>query len=175
MAELNHICLDLETLSTNANAVIVTIAAVKFSFASDETEEFCVNINPFESKSLGLHIDPLTLDWWRERPEEVRQAWKLSPIGLSGGLDGFDTFCGQSKHKYWANGVGFDFPILDSSYKILGRKTPYNYWNTYDMRTAYYLAGFDTKNAPRVGQYHNAIDDCKTQILHLKMCLGVKQ
>lgn len=172
---LEHICVDLETLSTRSNAVIVTIAAVKFNFVNDKTDEFCVNINPLESKALGLHISKETLDWWRVQKPEATKAWMNSQIGLSEALDEFDAFCGNAKYtNFWSQGINFDFPIMESSYHALARKEPYKYWNLHDMRTAFYLAGMDTKLEDRVGTYHNAIDDCLTQISWLKKALGTK-
>lgn len=166
-----HICIDLETLSTRNSAVIVTIAAVKFNFNSDDMETFSVNINPRDSKSYGLHICPDTMEWWKTQPKEAVRAWQHSQISLIKGLDAFTEFCGYSKHtNFWSNGDWFDFPKLEESYIVTGKKAeiPYKYWNVHDMRTAYYLSGFDTKNAPRIGQYHSGLDDCLTQISWLK-------
>lgn len=172
---LDHVCVDLETLSTRSNAVIVTIAAVKFNFSSDSVETFSVNVNPLESKALGLHISKDTLEWWRVQKPEATKAWMNSRMGLSEALDEFDNFCGNAKDKnFYSQGINFDFPILESSYEALGRKEPYRYWNLRDTRTIYWLAGLDTKNEPRIGTYHNAIDDCLTQIAWLKKSLGSK-
>lgn len=172
---LDHICIDLETLSTRSNAVIVTIAAVKFNFTSDKTETLCVNVNPIEGKQLGLHISKETLDWWRVQKPEACRAWQTSRMGLSEALDELDVFCGDAKHThFWSQGINFDFPILESSYDVLGRQEPWKFWNLHDMRTAFYLAGMDTKTEDRIGTYHNAIDDCLTQIMWLKKALGSK-
>lgn len=173
---LNHICVDIETLSTRSNAVIVTIAAVKFNFISNETETFCVNVNPVEGKKLGLHISKETLDWWRLQKPEACKAWQTCRLGLSEALTNFDTFCGSDKNThYWSLGTNFDFPILESSYFALNRKEQWRYWNLHDMRTAFYLAGLDTKQEERVGVYHDALSDCLTQIKWLKKALGTKQ
>lgn len=172
---LDHICIDLETLSTRSNAVIVTIAAVKFNFLGDDVEKFSLNVNPREGKALGLHISKETVDWWRLQRPEATKAWMNSQVGLGDALDQLDAFCGGKKDThYWSLGTNFDFPILESSYEVLDRKEPWKYWNIHDMRTAYYLAGLDTKLEERVGTYHNAIDDCLTEIKWLKKALGSK-
>ena len=172
---LDHICIDLETLSTRSNAVIVTIAAVKFNFLGDTVEKFCINVNPREGKLLGLHISKETLDWWRLQRPEATKAWMTSQVGLGDALDQLDAFCGPSKHTmYYSQGINFDFPILESSYEVLERQSPWKFWNLRDTRTIYWLAGLDTKTEPRIGTYHNAIDDCLTQIAWLKKSLGSK-
>lgn len=174
MPEFNHICVDVETLSTKPNAIIVTIAAVKFNLNSDNIETFSVNINPRSSKNFGLHISQDTLDWWRKQNPEAVNAWQHSQIGLEDGLDQFSAFCNTSDMLYWSNGTHFDFPILESSYDATNKKVPWKYWNVHELRTAYLLGDLDPKKEERVGVYHNAVDDCLTQIKNLKKALGVK-
>lgn len=175
MAKLDHICVDIETLSTQTNAVIVSVAAVKFNLVSDEQETFSVNINPFGSKALGLHICKETIDWWKEQKPNAAKAWQTSQIGLEKALTKFNEFCGQSNSThYWSLGTDFDFPILKSSFQAVDMKEPWKYYNLHDMRTAYYLAGLDTRTLDRIGVYHNSVDDCLTQISWLKVALGIK-
>jgi len=175
MSDLNWVMTDIETLSTASNAVIVTIASVKFSMASDNIETFCVNINPRSSKEVGLHIDIDTLNWWKSQKPDVMQTWMHSQIDLPAALDQFTEFFGTDKNTlHFCNGLSFDFPILDSSYRATGRKAPGNYWNQRDARTIYWAAGLDPRNEPRVGNYHSAIDDCLTQIQNLKKAMGTK-
>lgn len=167
--EFNHTCIDTETLSTHSDAVIVTIAAVKFRFDTDETERFCVNINPREGKELGLHISKETLDWWRAQKPEATKAWMHSQVQYKDGISQFLEFCGTDRNQtYWCNGASFDFPILETSFRKCGLREPWNYFHLMDMRTVYKLAKLDFKNYPRVGQHHNALDDCLTQIKALK-------
>ena len=176
MSKLDHIMLDLETLSTDPNAVIVTIAAVRFSLSlnNNETEDFFVNINPLSSKSYGLHINKNTLDWWKNQKPDALKAWQHSQIDLPEAIAKFIQFTGDDDKygHYWANGLSFDEPILRSSIHVVGKKEPWKYWNLHCARTAYYLANFNTHDAPRVGNYHSAIDDCLTQISWLKTCLN---
>lgn len=164
---------DLETLSTKPNAVIVTIAAVKFKFDSDETEDFEVNINPTDSKSYGLDISLETLNWWRKQKPEAVKAWQHSRISLKDALNQFVDFCGTDKNTlFYSQGINFDYPILESSFQAVEMKEIWKYWNLRDTRTIYWLAGLDTKNEKRVGNYHNALSDCHNQIIWLKKSLG---
>jgi len=170
--EFTHTCIDLETLSTQSDAVIVTIAAVKFRFDTDETEKFCVNVNPREGKELGLHISKDTLDWWRLQNPEAVKAWQHSQIGLSDALDQFLEFVPSSKTmKFYCQGTNFDFPVMESSFRVTGKREPWKFYNLVDIRTICWLASFDYKNAPRVGEYHNALDDCMTQISWIKQII----
>lgn len=171
MLKNDHICVDIETLSTNTNAVIVSIGAVRFSFDTDEVEKFSVNINPQSSKELGLHISQDTLNFWKKQNPAAISAWKDSPVSLKEALDSFDEFLGDTKYtQMYANGIAFDYSILQSSYFAIGRKEPWKYYNLMDMRTIFKIAKLDFMNYPRVGNNHSAIDDCLTQIKALKEC-----
>lgn len=176
MNDLDQICIDLETLSTRNNAVIVTIAAVKFNLKDNTTEQFSVNIEPRSSKALGLDISVDTLDWWKKQRPEAVKMWQHSQIDIFTALDQFSEFCGDSKHThYWSNRDWFDFPKLEESYYVTGKKVPFRYYNVHDMATAYYLGGLDVNKEERIGTYHNALDDCMNQIRWLKKVLGINK
>ena len=168
-----HCMVDLETLSTDTSAVIVTIAAVKFNFDSDEIETFTVNLDPKSSLKYGMTISQDTLDWWKKQDKAAVDAWKLNPVPVDAALDSFNGFIGDaSKTNMWAQGIDLDFPVLRYSLKKTGKPIKWNYWNQCDSRTIFTVANFNTKKATRVGQYHNAIDDCRTQIAWLKQILS---
>ena len=172
---MNNICVDIEGLSAQSNAVIVTIAAVKFNFINDDMEKFVVNLNPYEGKKLGMHISKDTLDWWRAQKPQAVAAWQHSQLTLKDALEQFKTFCGDSSETlFYSQGINYDFPVLETSFRAIGEDSPCIYYNLRDMRTAYWLAEFNTRNSPRIGEYHNALDDCLTQICWLKTALGAK-
>lgn len=171
--EFKHCMVDLETLSQEPTAVIVTIAAVKFNFDSDEIETFSVNVDPKSSLKYGAIISQDTLDWWKRQDKAAIDAWKLNPISIESAIDQFIEFLGDcDKTKLWAQGIDYDFVILKFIMKQLGLSAPWKYWNQCDTRTVFTIADFNTKFAPRVGSYHNAIDDCRTQIAWLKQILS---
>lgn len=173
MSDFTNICVDVETLSTRPDAVIVAIGAVKFNFNNDKTETFKVNINPRDGKRLGLHISKDTLDWWRKQKPEAINAWQHSQIDLEDALAQFSAFCGEANYiKFWSNGTHFDYPILESSYNAIGKVAPWRYWNVHELRTAYLLGGLDVNTEDRVGTYHDAVDDCLTEIKWLKKAVG---
>lgn len=170
---MNNIMLDIETLSTKPNAVIMQIAAVKFEFGSDKIEKFEVNCNIKSSIDLGLHVDPKTVDWWKSKPPEQLVTISKNSQPIFDCIQQFSEFVGNPNDMVlWSNGNNFDFPIIESTCDMLGIRVPWNYWNLRDARTVYAVFGLDFKTYPRVGTYHNAIDDCLTQIKALKECLS---
>jgi DNA polymerase III epsilon subunit-like protein len=171
--EFKHCMVDLETLSTDTSAVIVTIAAVKFNFENDEIETFTVNVDPKSSLKYGMTISQDTLDWWKRQDKAAVDAWKQNAILIEDALDQFNEFIGDaSKTVMWAQGIDFDFPVLRYSLRNTEREIKWKYWNQCDSRTIFTIANFNTKKGERVGQYHNAIDDCRTQIAWLKQILS---
>lgn len=171
---LNNCMVDVETLSTNPDAVIIQVAAVLFSFNSDKVETFCMNSSFKSSIDLGLHIDDATVKWWKNQPSDVLSSVVKDAKPIQSVIEQFDEFLGIDRQKYvfWANGQNFDFPVLGSTYQKLSKPVPWKYWNLRDARTVYSVFGLDWRNYPRVGSYHNGLDDCLTQIKALKECLS---
>ena len=58
-----HVVVDLETLSTNSNACIVSIGACLVENL-EITDTFYCNVDGRTCKEAGLHIDPDTIKWW---------------------------------------------------------------------------------------------------------------
>lgn len=171
---MNNIMLDIETLSTRSNAIITSIGAVKFSFGSTEIETFTVNIDPKSCKQYGLHVDPETIEWWKKQSPSAIKAFMTNQQPLDTALDLFTDWIGSNWKDtiYWANGSQFDHSILQWSYLSCGKSVPWKHWNLRDARTVYAICDFDLKTIPRIGTYHNAIDDCLTQIEGLRICLS---
>ena len=171
MPKLDHICVSIETLSTQPDAAIVTIAAVKFSLTEKESESFVVNINPISSKESGLRISKDSLDWWKSQKPEDICLWQNSQTDLVEALEEFTTFCGNTKHtNFWSIRSRFDFPILESSFRAASMKNIF--WNIRDLGTAYYLAGLSSVPENRHSENRNPINDCQNSISWLRKALG---
>ena len=170
---MQNLMVDIETLGTTPNSIIVSIAAVKFNFKNDEMEEFLINCDAKSSKKYGMIAEKETLEWWAEQPKEVRSAWLSNSILIDDALEALNDFIGTDWKNvvWWCNGANFDYPLLEWTYKATGRPVPWKYWNLRDVRTVFSIFDLDFKKFPRVGSYHNAIDDCKTQIAALKSVL----
>ena len=129
------VMLDLETLSTQKNAVIVSISAVKFSLAEGITEKFKINVDPFSGKKLGLHIDPDTIAWWQKQDKAASDAWKINPETLQDALASFKKWYGTKSLPTWANSPSFQCMILQSSFSAIGQGTPWNFYDECCFRT----------------------------------------
>jgi hypothetical protein len=172
---LIDVMVDLETLGSGANSVIVQIGAVTFDRYSGKIfDRFLINIDPESSVKKGFEIEPNTVLWWMQQPEEARKvvfnAEKIDVEMALHQLNGY--FRGREHANVWSHAT-FDFVLLMHHYQKLGIKAPFHYRGARDIRTLADLAGFDyktLKDKPRVGVKHTALEDCLFQIEYCVEC-----
>lgn len=167
----NHVMVDIETMSTRNNAAILSIGAVIFD-TEKITDEFYINVDLATSVEAGLHICPNTIMFWMEQSDAARSALVSEGVTLHQALKKFKTFVGVNPH-IWGNGATFDPVILENAYHAIGEKAPWKYSKARCYRTLAALAPYVVKE--RVGAHHNALDDAKTQAMHLIKILEAKQ
>ena len=159
---------DLETMHTIPGGVVLSIGAVFF----DETglgDEFYQVIGRGHSHAAGLRESKDTQDWWAKQSEEARKvivdAEAPDAPTLTDVLTNFTAFIKQDTNvKVWGNGADFDNPLLACCYDAVGLKQAWLAWNGRCYRTLKNIA--PGPKLERVGTYHNALDDAKSQALH---------
>jgi len=166
---MNNVMVDLETLGNGPQSVIIAIGAVKFD-ESGLGEEFYEVVDAQSCVDAGLKMDVSTIMWWMQQSDEARAAFKRESISLWEALDKFSDFVGADD-KVWGNGASFDNTILGSAYRAVEEEQPWKFWNDRCYRTV--KAMYPDKPIPRSGVHHNALDDAKSQALHL-ISFGVK-
>ncbi len=155
-----HAMIDLETLSTNPNAVILTIGAVKFDPYTQMKpyDDLYFRVDVDSQTQMGRHVMQDTLDWWGQQPKEISEE-ALSDqdrIGLQDMVKAINKWC-VGVDVFWCQGPLFDYAILQNIYTQLGHPQPWNYWQIRDSRTLFSLVPKDTTK--RDG-HHNALQDC---------------
>ena len=161
-----HIMVDIETLGTSPRSVIFSIAAIKIK-RNKIAGEFVAQPSIESNLELGFKIEPGTLKWWMEQPEDARQQMCHSTGKLSETLSDFAYWCGPNNNLYlWGNGADFDNTHLAEAYKACGMEAPWKFWNSRCFRT---LKGmFPGTEAPmQVGTKHHALNDALCQAHHL--------
>jgi exodeoxyribonuclease VIII len=162
---------DLETLGSGSNSVIIALGAVEF----DDTglgRTFYMNIDPQSCVDAGLKMDASTVMWWMQQSDEARAAFEKPGAPLELVLGEFSSWY-PSGAALWGNGATFDNVILANAYRALGGKQPWAYWNDRCYRTLKSL--YPHVKMERSGTYHNALDDAKSQALHaLKLLTASK-
>ena len=171
------IMLDLETMGNGPNAAIIAIGAVAFS---PETQalgaEFYLHVDLESSVQAGGVMDPSTVLWWLKQSGEARAAFEGKGESLVSSLMTFSawvrTLGEVGEIKMWGNGAAFDNVILSTAYRYTGLLQPWPFWNDRCYRTVKAL--HPGVKAEKVGVAHNALDDAKSQALHLMKILAPK-
>lgn len=172
--------LDIETLSTRPESVVLTLGAVKFDPWADEVDTesgLYLRIDVDEQLALDRHVQQETVDWWGTQPEDVREEalGEQERTALNDSIDQLNRFLVGS-NSIWCQGPAFDIVILENLYRQLGRPTPWQFWQIRDSRTLFGVHG-DPREKGRTGA-HNALIDCYYQaraVQHIYKTVGVKK
>lgn len=171
-----RIMLDLETMSTSANAAIVSIGAC----ANDGRPDFYMRVDLESCMHAGLKVDASTIMWWMQQNDEARKALYDGARSLRDALLLFAHWLGQSMHttsdpgeaygqvecELWAYPAQFDVTILSEAYKAFGKKEPWHYRAPRCLRTA--AALFPGVERVKADTEHDALSDAKAQMAWLE-------
>ena len=173
---------DLETLSTDSNAVILTIGAVPFGsdgkLIMDDDFYFYERVelksyNKYKNNEFNCNWD--TLVWWlKQEKEPLDEAFLIGPRypiwdALQDFVNWIHIVCktvSDNKINIWSHGKDFDVVVLENAFKVCNITCPWKFWDTRDTRTLYALTGVDMKriSMPEGFKAHNAVGDCFKQI-----------
>jgi hypothetical protein len=158
--------LDLETWGTKPGSALRSIGIVQFDprTAGFGMEMYC-NLDLEDQLKYGATQDKSTVDWWARQSEEAQAALMENQLPLKEAVHKVCEFFRKSRCQFvWAQGSNFDPVLLEHTMSFINVNPPWRFYNTRDTRTAYGIAGYDTKRMPRQGTYHNALDDAKHQV-----------
>lgn len=164
---MTKIMLDLETMGTGSDAVIIAIGAVAFR-EGVITHSFYKQVNMQSAIDLGCSVNGSTVMWWLKQSDEARKAFEENDKAdtLADVLVEFSKWCLVLNPKeMWGNGSMFDNTILSNAYRTVNIKQPWGYWADRCYRTVSSM--YSDIKFERVGIYHNAVDDARSQALHL--------
>ena len=168
--------LDLETLGTDPDAVILSAGLVLFNLEeeddydtladSDAKRVWYSTFEPQDQIDLGSTVTFSTIKWWLEQHKLAQAVFHVKhPKPNETILEDLCEFLGDAQEiTLWGNGSGFDIPIFRHMFKIYNIKFPFRHWNENDLRTMRRMAGKPELQIVR-GVYHNALDDAQYQVL----------
>lgn len=179
MDNRKHIMVDLETLSSASNAVVVSIGAVIFDPKTGELgERFYVEMtDDLDAQQLaGRDVSASTFKWWMEQNAQAKQVFAKTPaegVRRTSTVEALHSFAnfidvhagGEKNAVLWGNGAVFDNVVLRSLYASAGFKAPWSYRNDACYRTLKNLPGAPAMQQ-EFGVAHNALDDAICQALH---------
>lgn len=174
------VMLDLETLSTRPESVILTIGAVKFDPFSDFVDVergLYYRVDVDEQLALDRHVLESTVEWWGNQDAEVREealgdSDRVSLEDMTRGLNRFLV----GVENIWCQGPAFDIVILENLYRQLTKPTPWQFWQISDSRTLFKAHG-DPRDKNRAAA-HNALMDCyyqATAVQEIYRTVGIKK
>lgn len=168
-----NVMIDLETLGRSAGCSVMSIGAVEFS--DKLGKEFYVSIDRQSCLDAGLFEDSETVDWWMKQSEEAKAVFYERKENLNAALiyfwDYLDSLGPRENLRIWGFGAAFDNAIVIALYRIVNMPLPWNYNGDMCFRTL--KAILPAQKMQRVGVYHNALDDAKTQAAHAIKLLKV--
>lgn len=160
-----HAMIDIETLGTEPECVVMSVGAVKFNpFSNDE---------PFEKKHWKLDIDSQsekgriiredTLQWWAKQDEHVREAAfsEHDRIYLGDFFKELNKWC-VGVQDIWCQGPQFDMVILENLYRQFKSHHNWAYWQIRDSRTLFAMLPEDPRKAVQE-DLHDALADAYWQ------------
>lgn len=156
---------DLESLGTTADAVILSIGAVKFDLATGQIDDngFYSSISVESNLAWKRRISEDTLLWWFKQEAAARQVFFEPKESLEAGLVQLSDWIGTGTYEVWSNGADFDLPMLAHAYTDLGIEIPWKFYLSRCYRTYKNLPGAKDIRVPNAGVKHNAMADAYTQ------------
>lgn len=156
--------IDLETLGTRPDCVILTIGAVLFDPFSLYTPNsgLYLRLDVDGQIERGRTVDDATIEWWSNQADDVREE-ALSDgdrVSIETMIQTLNKFL-VGVNNIWTQGPVFDITILENIYRQYGWPIPWNFWQIRDCRTLFGVHG-DPRVKNKTG-LHNALEDCISQ------------
>jgi hypothetical protein len=182
MTNYSETMLDLETLSVDSDAAIISLGAVHFNLEDNNTAlDYLANsdgrimygVVRLDDAMKWGKTDASTLKWWLNQSEEARGIFKFGcPTEyLRTMLVYFNDFMkinNEQARNIWGNGSGFDCVVIENAYKKQQLEMTWRFTQQRDLRTIKDLAkriNPKVNNELDVGTRHNALDDAIKQVL----------
>lgn len=166
-----HIMLDIETLGTGSNSLVLSIGAVEFNLAGDTFRQFQITLPVLEQIiNPTVELDMDTIKWWKTQSEEAKKSLlnKKPSKTVKEGLIAFYDFIKTFENPViWGNGCTFDNVIMRNLFKSFNLHFPTPYYADMDVRTIVQLADYEKVNkltGKFTGTKHDAIADCLHQV-----------
>jgi hypothetical protein len=170
MKSKKQIMLDMETVGTAANSVILSIGAIYFNDDGSTGKEFYSLLDTISQLDKGRVEDESTVDWWEKQSDEAKKEAYSVPeedrpdtLQVLKSLHDFIKEGGKDV-LIWGNGSDFDNALLADLFRSFGMKQPWAFWNNRCFRT--FKSEFKAlANEPVFeGIKHHALYDAKHQV-----------
>lgn len=167
---------DIETLSTRASAVVLSLGVCLFDDTKmqpfDELVKQGTEIFFCREAQANRHVSPSTLEWWSTQGDDARRVLEPQEVIKPRDFHGFfEAFCEQQDVSYnwlrkygrwYSRGNAFDIAIMDDLFADHNVASPWKYFKVRCIRTWLECNGLED-NAKLVKPEgmiaHNALHD----------------
>lgn len=156
--------IDLETLSSSADGVIVSVGAVKFDLEKLKVlDEKYWELDLDEQYVKGRTLELGNVKWFLNQCPEVRRAATNTERYRS--LDFISEFQELSARtkRYWAKGAHFDLRMLNNYFATFGKPIPTKYSQWMCMKPVYLMSTRSNQLPVRSNTAHHALADAEYQ------------
>lgn len=170
-----NVMIDLETLSTKPNALIVSIGAVVFNedtIALQPIHQFKRVIDLKDPQTKLFDIDLETVRWWMSRSQNALKesffneyVCSIKTMLLEFRAFLFNHGVNGPLFRIWGNGSDFDNVILKNAYSTILNINPWSHTDNRCYRTI--KESFPLKYEDKNLTHHDALDDAIYQANHL--------
>jgi hypothetical protein len=165
----NDIMIDIESLDTSPNCVILTIGAVRFDPKGMGVVEK-LELRPMieeQTEKFNRVINEDTLRWWSTQSEDAldEAMGDRDRVSFTECMEALYKFC-WNRRAVWSNGASFDIVAMESAWRNLGMRIPWPYYTVRDTRTLYEIAGVSLKDKKYGSKTtHKAVEDAEHQAI----------
>lgn len=163
---MNHLMIDIETLSLEPNAVVFQIGAVVFDMSGNINSEAIYHVDILPQIMKGRHFDPETQKWWMQQDPSAWWRQLLNTNTVEFAIFGINDLHEQYQcSSVWANSPSFDCVTLRSLAKDFGTELRWDFRSEMDLRSLKKISsvlGF--RESESVKATHNAVKDCVDQV-----------
>ncbi len=161
--------IDIESLDTSPECVILTIGVVLFDPKGNgivDKLELRPEIDE-QTEKFNRTISDDTIKWWgSQSPQALDEAMgDRGRESFRSCMEKMSRFC-WNRRAVWSNGAGFDIVAMESAWRQLDMKIPWTYWSVRDTRTLFEVAGVSLKDKKyKTKTTHKAVEDAEHQAI----------
>ena len=166
--------IDIETLDTAPNSVILSIGAVKFDpFTYEEPydkKHWRLDINA--QTEAGRSVSESTLEWWGKQAAHIRDRAfsddnRIEILEFCKELNRWMTGC----KEIWCQGPQFDMVMIEDLFKHFNHHRNWAYWQIRDSRTLFSIMPSDPRKDIQE-DLHDALADAYWQAKCVQKCFS---
>ena len=167
-----HVMIDIETLSTTPDAVVMSVGAVKFDPKATRppTNKTLWRPDIDEQTERDRHVSESTLEWWSKQPAHIQEDAFSDDhrVEVLSFMKELNRYC-VGAEKIWCQGPQFDLLILENLYSQWGHHYGWQFWQVMDCRTLFQLMPIDPRKAIQQ-DLHSADADAYYQAIGVQQC-----